>query len=125
MFALTQSLRRAVQTRPNGVSTIFGATRRTWMQTADRVARIAGALSALGVRRGDRIAILALNSDRYFELLYAVPWIGAVAVPQSTVASQPALQCVSTLIAWFGFRAAISSISFNPCRPMEIGRAHV
>ena len=43
MFALTQSLRRAVQIRPNGISTIFGATRRTWTQTAERVARIAGA----------------------------------------------------------------------------------
>ena len=94
MFALTQSLRRAVQIRPNGISTIFGATRRTWTQTADRVARIAGALSALGVRRGDRIAILALNSDRYFELLYAVPWIGAVAVPLNTRLAAPEIEYI-------------------------------
>ena len=94
MFALTQSLRRAVQIRPNGISTISGATRRTWTQTADRVARIAGTLSALGVRRGDRIAILALNSDRYFELLYAVPWIGAVAVPLNTRLAAPEIEYI-------------------------------
>ena len=73
MFALTQGLRRAVQTKPNGVSTHFAGRRRTWQQTMDRVSRVAGALSALGVRRGDRVAILALNSDRYFELMYALP----------------------------------------------------
>jgi len=59
------------------------------MQTADRVARIAGALTALGVQRGDRVAILALNSDRYFELMYALPWIGAVMVPINTRLAAP------------------------------------
>ena len=53
MFAsLTQGLRRAVQTKPNGTSTHFAGRRRTWQQTSDRVSRVAGALSALGVRAG-------------------------------------------------------------------------
>ena len=84
MFALTQGLRRAVQTRPNGTSTSFAGSRRTWQQTQDRVSRVAGALSALGVRRGERVAILAFNSDRYLELMYALPWLGAVMVPLNT-----------------------------------------
>jgi long-chain acyl-CoA synthetase len=33
---------------------------------------------------GDRVAIWALNSDRYVELYYALPWVGAVAVPINT-----------------------------------------
>ena len=37
MFALTQGLRRAVQTKPNGISTQFASRRRTWQQTSDRV----------------------------------------------------------------------------------------
>ncbi|HSI00847.1 MAG TPA: long-chain fatty acid--CoA ligase [Reyranella sp.] len=89
MFSLTQGLRRALQTRPRSPSTAFGTRRRTWMQTADRVARIAGALTALGVQPGDRVAILALNSDRYFELMYALPWIGAVMVPINTRLAAP------------------------------------
>jgi long-subunit acyl-CoA synthetase (AMP-forming) len=36
-------------------------------ESADRVARLTGALSGLGVHRGDRVGILALNSDRYYE----------------------------------------------------------
>src|SRR4029079_8956453 len=89
MFSLTQGLRRALQTRPTGPSTAFAPRRRTWSQTADRVARVAGALSALGVQRGDRVAILALNSDRYFDLMSALPWIGAVMVPINTRLAAP------------------------------------
>ncbi|MEI7871748.1 MAG: long-chain fatty acid--CoA ligase [Alphaproteobacteria bacterium] len=94
MFALTQGLRRAVQTKPNGVATRFSGRQRTWQQCAERVSRIAGALSALGVRRGDRVAILALNSDRYFELMYAIPWIGAAMVPLNTRLAAPEIEYI-------------------------------
>src|SRR6188474_2170182 len=94
MFALTQGLRRAAQTKPNGISTHFASRRRTWQQTSDRVSRIAGALFALGVRPGDRVALLALNSDRYFELMYAIPWIGAVMVPINTRLAAPEIEYI-------------------------------
>ena len=69
MFSLTQGLRRAVQTKPNGTATSFAGRHRTWQQCFERIGRVAGALSALGVKRGDRVAILALNSDRSVRLL--------------------------------------------------------
>jgi long-chain acyl-CoA synthetase len=94
MFSLTQSLRRAVQTKPDGASTTFGNRHRIWRQTAERVACVAGALSALGVRRGDRVAILSLNTDRYFELMYAIPWIGAVMVPLNTRLAAPEIEYI-------------------------------
>ncbi|MGV0791850.1 acyl-CoA synthetase [Mycolicibacterium sp. XJ1819] len=81
---LTQGLRRAAQIRPREESTVFGERRRVWADTADRVARVAGGLRDVGVGPADRVAILALNSDRYFELLYAIPWLGAVMVPVNT-----------------------------------------
>ncbi|GAC1568072.1 MAG: fatty-acid--CoA ligase [Vulcanimicrobiaceae bacterium] len=43
-----------------------------------RVARLANALTRLGVRRGDRVASFAWNNHRHLELYYAVPMIGAV-----------------------------------------------
>ena len=91
---LTQGLRRAAQIRPRGQSTVFGARRRIWLETADRVARIAGGLAEAGVHPGDRVAILALNSDRYFELLYAIPWLGAVMVPVNTRLATPEIRYV-------------------------------
>src|ERR1700745_2100635 len=79
MFALTQGLRRAVQIKPNGPATAFASRRRTWAQTQDRVARI---------------AILALNSDRYFELMYAIPWIGAAMVHINTRLAAPEIEYI-------------------------------
>jgi acyl-CoA synthetase (AMP-forming)/AMP-acid ligase II len=81
---LTQGLHRAVQQRPDQVMTIFGERRRTFREAADRVARLAAALRKVGVRRGDRVAMLALNSDRYSEYLLAVPWADAVLNPVNT-----------------------------------------
>ncbi|GAA3242061.1 long-chain fatty acid--CoA ligase [Pseudonocardia petroleophila] len=45
---------------------------------AGRVARLAGALRALGVRPGDRVASLCWNHHRHLELYAAVPLAGAV-----------------------------------------------
>jgi fatty-acyl-CoA synthase len=50
----------------------------TYAAFAERVARLAGALSTLGVTRGDRVATLAWNSHRHLELYWAVPISGAV-----------------------------------------------
>ena len=50
-------------------------------ESVDRIARLAGALAGLGVQRGDRVGILALNSDRYQEYFHAVPWMRAAINP--------------------------------------------
>jgi fatty-acyl-CoA synthase len=55
-----------------------GSHRYTYADFAARVDRLAGALRALGVRRGDRVATFAWNSYRHFELYLGVPCAGAV-----------------------------------------------
>jgi long-chain acyl-CoA synthetase len=81
---LTQGLHRALQNHPDKTATIFGERRQSFQQLADRVARLAGALAGLGVNAGDRVAMLAQNSDRYIEYFHAVWWAGAVANPVNT-----------------------------------------
>jgi long-chain acyl-CoA synthetase len=63
---------------------MFGARTRCWDEFASRVARLAGGLQSLGVEPGDRVAVLAHNSDRYLEVYAGVPWAGAVIVPLNT-----------------------------------------
>jgi len=53
----------------------------TWAELEDRVARAAGALRELGVRAGDRIAVLAENDPRVLEVQFAAMRLGALFVP--------------------------------------------
>lgn len=78
---LTQALHRAIQQHPNRAAVIFGDRQCTYAQFGQRVAKLAGALQALGMQEGDRVAMLALNSDRYLEYQMAVPWGGGVLNP--------------------------------------------
>lgn len=44
----------------------------------DRIRRLAGALSDLGVRHGDTVGVLDWDSHRYLETYFAIPSMGAV-----------------------------------------------
>lgn len=81
---LTQALTRAVQLRSKQPATIYGERTRNWGEVGERVTRFAAALRDLGLERGDRVAILALNSDCYIETFFATAWAGLVLVPLNT-----------------------------------------
>jgi fatty-acyl-CoA synthase len=55
-----------------------GVHRYTYGEAVPRIRRLANALARLGVGTGDRVATLAWNNYRHFELYYAVPCMGAV-----------------------------------------------
>ena len=65
--------RRLVASREPG-----GVHRYTFGDFARRADRLAGALTALGVRRGDRVGTFGWNTFRHLEAYFAVPCMGAV-----------------------------------------------
>lgn len=81
---LTHSLHRALKECPDRTATVFRARRQTYRQFGSRVSRLAGALRGLGVAAGDRIGMLALNSDRYLEFFMATWWAGGAVNPINT-----------------------------------------
>ena len=83
MLNLTQFMNAAADARPTAIATIMGDRQITWGEHRQRVTRLASALRELGAQHGDRVAILALNSDRYTEYYNAVWWAGAVVVPMN------------------------------------------
>jgi long-chain acyl-CoA synthetase len=84
MSSLSQIIRRTVQLRGDQTATRYSGRSQTWRQLKDRVSRLAGGIHSLGVDEGDRVAVLALNSDRYYEFYFGVSWAGAVFVPVNT-----------------------------------------
>lgn len=55
-----------------------GSFRYTYRELRLRVRRLANALTALGVKAGDTVAVMDWDSHRYLECFFAVPMIGAV-----------------------------------------------
>jgi long-chain acyl-CoA synthetase len=92
--SLTQGLRRAAQVKPAGTAAIDGAHRHTWSEVLSRVKRAAGMLRGAGLSRGGRVAVLALNGHRYFEIYYAIPWAGGAIVPLNTRLALPEMQYI-------------------------------
>jgi acyl-CoA synthetase (AMP-forming)/AMP-acid ligase II len=86
---LTQALDRAATVNANGLATRIGDRQQTWSQFRDRVSRLASGLKEMGVKPGDRVAMLSQNSDRYLEWFFAVPWAGGVFVPINTRLAAP------------------------------------
>ena len=72
---------------------IHGRRRYTWRETRDRSARLAAALAALGVGRGDTVSVMLPNTPEMVEAHYAVPALGAVLNPLNTRLDAP-------LLAW-------------------------
>ncbi|RZT39253.1 long-chain-fatty-acid--CoA ligase [Cupriavidus agavae] len=78
---LTQGLHRCMQQTPDDRATVFQGRTQTFRTLHGRVSRLAGALQAQGMAPGDRVSMLALNSDRYIEYMLAVWWGGGVLNP--------------------------------------------
>ncbi|WPN49055.1 long-chain fatty acid--CoA ligase [Pseudomonas sp. P8_241] len=78
---ITQGLHRHIQQKPNAIAVRDRGQALTFVQLGERVARLAAALQRLGVKPGDRVAMLAQNSVRYIEYFLAVPWANAVLNP--------------------------------------------
>lgn len=81
---LTQGLHRMLQQEPDHLATIFRERRQTYRELGQRVSRLAGALQLLGMQAGDRVGMLALNSDRYLEYMLGTWWGGGVLNPVNT-----------------------------------------
>lgn len=86
---LTQNLRRSIQQTPEGIISIFDGRKRTFAEFGDRIARYAGALRKLGLQAGDRVSMLALNSDAYLEYYLGTYWAGGVVNPINTRLALP------------------------------------
>jgi acyl-CoA synthetase (AMP-forming)/AMP-acid ligase II len=71
--------------RPNHLAVVFQDQRLTHREFNRSINRLANALLALGVQKGDKVATLLPNSMELMETYWACAKIGAVVVPLSTL----------------------------------------
>ena len=76
----TDRLEHWAQAQPDELCVAYQDQRWTWAQWRDRVHRLAGALAAAGVGRGDRVASLEMNNLSTVELTNAAALLGAAHV---------------------------------------------
>ena len=69
---------RAAAVWPERVAVVHGGIRRSWAETYARCRRLASALAARGIGRGDTVAVMAPNVPALLEAHFGVPMAGAV-----------------------------------------------
>src|SRR5207247_4239455 len=78
---LGEIVRRQARHRPERSAYVIGPERVTYRRLNAMANRLAHALRALGVGRGDRVATLAENRVEYPAIYFAVAKLGAIHVP--------------------------------------------
>ena len=94
--------------------------RETYPEALARVSQLAHALAALGIGEGDRVATLAWNGYRHFELYYAISGIGAVC---HTINPRLAAEQMIYIVNHAEDRVLFTDITFVPI--LEALRPHL
>lgn len=92
MQTFADPLLRAAQTAGERTAIISEERRYNHNELLSRCRKLAAALQNLGAAPGDRIAILAANTNHYIEAYLAIPAAGFVIVPLNTRHAEPELR---------------------------------
>ena len=117
-------LPRHARYRRDHTAVVFGEQRWTYGRFGARVDRVANALLAEGIGKGDKIATILPNRRELLELYWAVARIGAVVVPLSPLLREKGL---STLLSDSDSAMVVTEAGFarhlDPVRPELLGIA--
>ena len=109
MMKLPHILQRVAHEFPNRPGITFEGKTKTWKDVLQRCEQLAGGLRELGLKEGDRLAILSHNSAAMAELFYGPLWLGVVPVPLNwrwtKVELTPCLgdcEPAALVVAWVG-----------------------
>jgi fatty-acyl-CoA synthase len=78
---VTDFSRKAAKQYWKKVGVVDGEKRFTYAQFGERVNRLSNSLLNLGIKKGDRVAVIDTNSHRLLEMYFGIPQIGAILLP--------------------------------------------
>lgn len=93
-IGLGATLSRRAQITPRRRAVTFEDQTWTYADFGDRIHRLAAALRAGGVGRGDRVGFVGLNHPVFLETLYASACLGAIFVPLNFRLTGPELEFI-------------------------------
>lgn len=91
---LYDTLLNSAQAAPHRTAILYRDERVTYAELAEKIRRLASRINALGVRRGDRVAILLDNSPEFIYSYFAGLLAGAVLVPTNTFLVNPEIEFI-------------------------------
>jgi 2-furoate---CoA ligase len=81
MLDLGRTFVQSVERSPQATAIVDGALRLSYAQWFERIARVAGGLAGIGLRRGDRLLVVMRNRWEMATLHWACQLLGAVVTP--------------------------------------------
>lgn len=100
-------LAKRARLEPNKIGLIFEGREITYQDWNERANRAANAFAGLGVKPGDRVGLLMMNSPEFLECFFGLARIGAVVVPLNWRLAPPE-------IAFIAKDAGISALAYGP-----------
>jgi acyl-CoA synthetase (AMP-forming)/AMP-acid ligase II len=94
-----QLLAKQARIRADHVALVDGNDRWTYVQLNQRVNQMTAVLRSYGVKRGDRVAVLAENGHAYVEILFAAAKTGAIVAALNWRLAKDELQHCFDLVA--------------------------
>lgn len=94
MANLKTVLEDVVVYRGGKTAIVSGDSRMSYLNLEQSSNRVASSLLRLGVRGGDRVAILLNNSPQFVDIFFGIVKIGAIAVPLDTKYKNRELKCL-------------------------------
>lgn len=91
MATINSTLRSTAARVPDREALVFGDIRYSYAEFDTLVDRVAGIFQDSGISKGDRLAIMASNSDRFVVTYYAAQRLGCIVVPVNPGSAAPEL----------------------------------
>jgi len=87
-------IRRGAEKHPDAEALVVDDKRYTYAQLSDRLNRLANALADLGVRKGDKVALMLFNGNEFVESVFGIAKLGAVTAPLNYRLQQKELEYI-------------------------------
>ncbi len=110
MGTLVELLKNTAMQLPKHTALIFGENRVDYGLLLEASKRLASGLSALGIRKGDRVALMLPNVPHFCISYFGILEIGGIVVPVNIMSSKDEIQHqlkdsgASAMITWTGFQ---------------------